>query len=99
MDDVTVLPPAAAGDLRLTTDDEVALLHGPADERYRPLSEALVNIRATLRLCIQDGLLDESAAGHLHPDLMAESPLSSQARIGLIHTAGAATKGAPPSDN
>ncbi|MFH9229723.1 hypothetical protein [Streptomyces lydicus] len=28
------------------------LLHGPADERYRPLSEALVNIRATLRLCI-----------------------------------------------
>ncbi|MFJ9855112.1 TfuA-like protein [Streptomyces sp. NPDC101150] len=50
---------------RLTADDEVALLHGPADERYRPLSEALVNIRATLRLCVQNGLLDETTAGHL----------------------------------
>lgn len=50
---------------RLTADDEVALLHGPADERYRPMSEALVNIRATLRLCVQDGILDEPTAGHL----------------------------------
>ncbi|MFJ6602116.1 TfuA-like protein [Streptomyces lydicus] len=62
--------PATAGDLRLTADDEVPLLHGPADERYRPLSEALVNIRAALRLRIQDGLLEAAAAGHLNPDLM-----------------------------
>ncbi|MGW4962928.1 TfuA-like protein [Nonomuraea sp. NPDC004186] len=50
---------------RLTADDEVALLHGPAEERYRPLSEALVNIRATLSLCIQEGILDEPTAAHL----------------------------------
>ncbi|MFG2395805.1 TfuA-like protein [Streptomyces lydicus] len=62
--------PATAGDLRRTADDEVPLLHGSADEGYRPLSEALVNLRATLRRCIQDGLFDESAAGHLNPDLM-----------------------------
>ncbi|MEU9124406.1 TfuA-like protein [Streptomyces sp. NPDC048506] len=50
---------------RLTADDEVALLHGQAGEGYRPVSEALVNIRATLRLCIRDGILDEPTAGHL----------------------------------
>ncbi|WP_086860707.1 TfuA-like protein [Streptomyces milbemycinicus] len=50
---------------RLTADDEVAFLHGPADDGYRPVSEALVNIRATLRLCIQEGILDEPTAGHL----------------------------------
>ena len=31
-----------------TDDDEVALLHGPADFGYRPLSDAMVNIRATV---------------------------------------------------
>ena len=50
---------------RLTADDEVALLHGPADEGYRPVSEALVNIRATLRLCVQEGILDGATAGDL----------------------------------
>ncbi|NUW36262.1 hypothetical protein HTZ77_33360 [Nonomuraea sp. SMC257] len=50
---------------RLTADDEVALLHAPAEERYRPLSEALVNIRATLNLSVREGILDESTAGHL----------------------------------
>ena len=29
-------------------DDEVALLHGPAESEFRPTSEAMVNIRATL---------------------------------------------------
>jgi len=32
----------------LSDDDEVAVLHAPAEQGYRPLSEALVNIRATL---------------------------------------------------
>ncbi len=36
----------AAG--RLTGDDEVALIHGPADRGWRPLSAPLVEIRATL---------------------------------------------------
>ena len=30
-------------------DDEVALLHGPAESGFRPTSEAMVNIRATLQ--------------------------------------------------
>jgi hypothetical protein len=33
----------------LEDDDEVAVVHGAADEGYRPFSEAMVNIRATLR--------------------------------------------------
>ncbi len=32
----------------LEDDDEVAVVHAPADEGHRPLSEAMVNIRATL---------------------------------------------------
>ena len=37
----------ARGDL--TDDDEVAVAHGLAAEGYRPVSEAMVNIRETLR--------------------------------------------------
>ncbi len=33
---------------RLVADDEVAVIHAGEDEAYRPLSEAMVNIRATL---------------------------------------------------
>lgn len=33
----------------LEDDDEVAVVHGPPDLGYRPLSEAMVNIRASLR--------------------------------------------------
>lgn len=42
----------------LTADDEVALVHGPADEGYQAGSEPLVNIRATLDLAVREGLLD-----------------------------------------
>jgi hypothetical protein len=45
-------------DGRLTADDEVALEHSTADTGYRPLSEPLVNIRATLRRAESAGLLD-----------------------------------------
>ncbi|MEN3307144.1 MAG: hypothetical protein V7603_3346 [Micromonosporaceae bacterium] len=50
---------------RLTADDEVALLHGPAEEGYPSISEPLVNIRATLDLCVRERILDESTAGRL----------------------------------
>jgi hypothetical protein len=46
----------------LTADDEVALVHGPADEGYPALSEPLVNIRATLELAVRDGILDAATA-------------------------------------
>ncbi|MGE5268142.1 MAG: TfuA-like protein [Thiohalocapsa sp.] len=46
----------------LQDDDEVAMLHGPAELGYPPLSEAMVNIRATLAAAVADGILG-SAAG------------------------------------
>ena len=39
-------------------DDEVALLHGPAETGFIPLTHALVNIRATLRRARKTGLVD-----------------------------------------
>jgi hypothetical protein len=45
----------------LEDDDEVAVTHGPEDTGFRPLSEAMVNIRATLRAAVQAGVLSESS--------------------------------------
>jgi len=45
-----------------TDDDEVALLHGPAGSDYRELSEAMVNIRATVARAVAcDVICPESA--------------------------------------
>jgi hypothetical protein len=41
----------------LEGDDEVALVHAPADAGYRPLSEALVNMRWTLSMAERQGIL------------------------------------------
>jgi hypothetical protein len=46
----------------LTDDDEVALMHAHDEAGYRPLSEAMVNIRVTLRGAREAGVLD--AATH-----------------------------------
>lgn len=46
-------------------DDEVALLHGPAELDYRPLSEPLVNIRYTLLRAVADGCLEAGVAREL----------------------------------
>jgi hypothetical protein len=40
-----------------TDDDEVALLHGPADRAYREMSEAMVNIRATVAEAVSSGVI------------------------------------------
>ena len=48
-------------DGRLEDDDEVALTHGAADENYRPLSEAMVNIRSTLRQAEEAKIIGASA--------------------------------------
>jgi hypothetical protein len=45
----------------LEDDDEVAVAHGSADSGYRALSEAMVNIRATLAAAEARGVID---AGH-----------------------------------
>jgi hypothetical protein len=39
-------------------DDEVAMVHQPAAAGYAPLSEAMVNIRATLSCAQEEGVLD-----------------------------------------
>ena len=43
-------------------DDEVAVIHAPAADGYRPLSEAMVNIRATVAAAHADGVVGEGAA-------------------------------------
>jgi hypothetical protein len=44
---------------RLVADDEVAVLHQPAMGGYRPLSVALVDIRATVNAAVASGVLRE----------------------------------------
>jgi len=49
----------------LADDDEVAVLHGPAELGYKPLTEAMVDIRATLAAASQAGILTAVAAARL----------------------------------
>src|SRR5580704_4909512 len=44
----------------LEDDDEVAVLHGPAELGYPPVTEAMVNIRATLAVAVADGIVGRS---------------------------------------
>jgi hypothetical protein len=53
----------ARGDL--DDDDEVAILHGSSEDNYRPLSEAMVNIRATLAKAQKENVLDEATHSQL----------------------------------
>jgi hypothetical protein len=46
----------------LEGDDEVAVLHGPAESDWLSLSESLVNVRATLAAAEAAGVLDSAAA-------------------------------------
>lgn len=47
---------------RLERDDEVAVLHAPAEEGFRPLSEALVDMRATLKVAVRAGVVSVKTA-------------------------------------
>src|ERR1700693_3898698 len=49
----------------LEDDDEVAVLHGPEELGYPPLTEAMVNIRATLEAAVQRGVLAPDLAERL----------------------------------
>lgn len=49
----------------LEDDDEVAVLHGPEELGYPPLTEAMVNIRATLAAAVRDGILSAALAAEL----------------------------------
>jgi hypothetical protein len=47
---------------RLVGDDEVAVAHAPAELDWRPLSEPLVNIRATLLKAVRRGIVPAAQA-------------------------------------
>lgn len=47
---------------RIEGDDEVALLHGPEDLDWCPLTEPLINIRATLVASVRNRICDLKAA-------------------------------------
>jgi len=49
---------AAYRDGILTDDDEVAVLHGPEELGYPAITEAMVNISATLEQAVAEGILD-----------------------------------------
>jgi len=56
---------AAYRDGILTDDDEVAVLHGPEELGYPALTEAMVNIRATLDKVVAEGVLGSGTATRL----------------------------------
>ncbi|GJG89797.1 hypothetical protein tb265_49780 [Gemmatimonadetes bacterium T265] len=49
----------------IADDDEVALAHATADAGYRPLSEAMVNVRATLARAVVEGVLEPATYDRL----------------------------------
>ena len=49
----------------LEDDDEVAVLHGPEELGYPAVTEAMVNIRATLDKAVAEGVLDAGSAARL----------------------------------
>jgi len=49
----------------LEDDDEVAVLHGPEELGYRPLTQAMVDIRATLAEAERAGIIAAEAAARL----------------------------------
>lgn len=72
----------------LTDDDEVALIHAQDDSGYRPLSDAMVNIRLTLRRAREAGVIDAP----LHDRLVAlgkEMFFADRTFRGLCHAARA----------
>jgi hypothetical protein len=56
---------AAYRDGIVSDDDEVAVLHGPEELGYPAVTEAMVNIRATLDKAVAEGIVDASLAARL----------------------------------
>jgi hypothetical protein len=79
----------------IDADDEVAVAHATAEDGYRPTSEALVNIRATLRAAEQAGAL--SAAARADFERIAKG-LFYPDRCYPILLSRAAEEGAPPAE-
>jgi len=72
----------AFADGRLTDDDEVAIVHADAEHDYRPLSVAMVNVRATLAAAEREGVLSAELASDLERAVKATFyPERSYARL------------------
>jgi hypothetical protein len=79
----------------LEDDDEVAVVHGPAETGYRPQSEAMVNIRPTLASAATSGAistaaqveLERVAKGLFYPDRFYPVILRRAAEAGNVPTA------------
>ncbi len=50
---------------RLNDDDEVAVLHAPADKNYLPLTDAMVNIRASLNQATSQNIISRACADEI----------------------------------
>jgi hypothetical protein len=79
----------------LEDDDEVAVTHGPEDTAFRRLSEAMVNIRATLRAAESVGVLN--AANRLVLERLAKDLYYPERSYDAIWIA-ARTVGIPEAD-
>lgn len=75
-------------------DDEVALLHGDAHSHFRPLSEPLVNIRASLERAVSDRALEQTTANIVirathslyYPNRLVTAILQRSSELGLEAT-------------
>jgi hypothetical protein len=73
----------------VTGDDEVAVVHGPAEEGYRSLSEPLVNVRVALGAAAAAGAISPAEADRLL-ELLREQPFRARSYRALGRLAGAA---------
>lgn len=58
---------------RLVADDEVAVLHAPAELGWRPVTEAMVDIRATLAAAARAGVIPVDTARMLRQSALADN--------------------------
>ncbi|MEV6800073.1 TfuA-like protein [Micromonospora rifamycinica] len=70
----------------VTGDDEVAVVHGPAEDGHRILSEPLVNVRIALRRAVAAGVIDDAESTRLR-QLCADLPFRRRSYRALERTA------------
>ena len=62
----------AYADGSLEDDDEVAVAHGDAGDGFRPVSDAMVDVRATLEAAVAEGIVSGEAAAMIAARLKAK---------------------------
>lgn len=73
----------------LEDDDEVAVLHGPEELGYPPITEAMVNIRATLDEAARSGIIAPALAASL-ADIAKRLFYKERSYEAMMHSAAAA---------